>query len=132
MVYIAHLQEHNVVDERCISLSSHIINAQHIWNARIKGEGMPVKAWQTHSIEQLDPLNEAGFTESMRLMNTLSPVHEIDYGNTQGETFKNSIQDVMLHIANHGTYHRGQLAARLTEIGVPALPSDYIRYKREQ
>lgn len=130
--YIKHMEAQKVLDERSISLLSHIINAQHIWNARMKGEDLPMKPWEVHELEDMERLNEVAYMESMRLMKAMSPVQEIDYSNTRGESYTNSLQDVMLHITNHGTYHRGQLAARLKEIGVDAIPSDYIKYKREQ
>ena len=129
-VYIACLVENKVKDERCLSLMSHILNAQHIWNSRVLSKPMPFAPWHVHEVSKLLSLNESGFSGSMEIMMQVDPVHVFTYENTKGQQFSNSVQDVMTHVANHGTYHRGQLAMRLKELGIQPPPSDYIIYKR--
>ena len=36
------------VPERSIKLFSHLLNAHHIWNARIVGNSATMEAWQLH------------------------------------------------------------------------------------
>jgi uncharacterized damage-inducible protein DinB len=57
--------------------------------------------------------------------------HEFIYQNTKKEHFKQPVYQVLLHIANHGTYHRGQLVSMLRQVGVAQVPAtDLILYSR--
>jgi uncharacterized damage-inducible protein DinB len=47
-----------------------------------------------------------------------------------GDTYTNSVQEILFHIINHSTYHRGQIMAQLRESGLEAISTDYIFYKR--
>ncbi len=51
--------------------------------------------------------------------------------NMKGEHYDDVISDVLQHVANHATYHRGQLVTMLRQAGVTAIPSsDYTIYVR--
>jgi uncharacterized damage-inducible protein DinB len=59
--------------------------------------------------------------------------HEFIYYNTRKEKFKQATFQVLLHLFNHGTYHRGQLVniCRQLEIGnIPA--TDFIIWSRKK
>ncbi len=59
--------------------------------------------------------------------------HEFIYRNSKKEQFKQPVSQVLLHIFNHGTYHRGQLVTMLRQLGVDKLPStDYIEWTRKK
>jgi uncharacterized damage-inducible protein DinB len=45
-----------------------------------------------------------------------------------GDSFTRQIGDALLHLANHGTYHRGQVAALLRQLGRKAASTDYLRF----
>jgi uncharacterized damage-inducible protein DinB len=55
----------------------------------------------------------------------------IAYKNTRGESFENSVRDILFHINNHSTHHRAQIAARIREAGITPPTSDYIFYRRK-
>jgi uncharacterized damage-inducible protein DinB len=55
------------------------------------------------------------------------------YQNTKKEQFKQPIYQVLLHMFNHSTYHRGQLVTMLRQLGVQKLPStDFIVWSRRK
>jgi uncharacterized damage-inducible protein DinB len=57
--------------------------------------------------------------------------HEFIYHNNKREQFKQPIWQMLLHIANHGTYHRGQLVTLLRQLGVEQIPpTDFIVFAR--
>jgi uncharacterized damage-inducible protein DinB len=59
--------------------------------------------------------------------------HEFIYQNTKKEQFKQPVWQMLLHIANHGTYHRGQLVTLLRQLGVQQLPAtDFIVFSRHK
>jgi uncharacterized damage-inducible protein DinB len=60
-------------------------------------------------------------------------LHEFSYQNTKREKFKQPVHQVLLHVFNHGTYHRGQLITMLRQLGVEKLPqTDYIAWSRRR
>lgn len=55
------------------------------------------------------------------------------YKNLKGETFQQAKYEILLHLFNHGTYHRGQLVTMLRQIGIDDIPqTDYIVYARQK
>ena len=57
--------------------------------------------------------------------------HVFAYQNTRREQFKQPVKEVLLHIFNHGTYHRGQLINMFHQLGIEKLPAtDFIVYTR--
>ncbi len=53
--------------------------------------------------------------------------HEFIYRNTKRESFKQPVYQVLHHIFNHGTYHRGQMVTILRQLGIDKIPeTDFI------
>jgi uncharacterized damage-inducible protein DinB len=42
------------------------------------------------------------------------------------------LQDLLLHVVNHATYHRGQVAAMLRQVGAKPISTDRITFTRER
>ncbi len=38
------------------------------------------------------------------------------------------LSDALVHLVNHGTYHRGQVVTHLRQLGKTAPSTDYLRY----
>jgi uncharacterized damage-inducible protein DinB len=51
----------------------------------------------------------------------------LSYVNFAGESCKYRLSEVLFHIANHLTYHRGQVVSQLRQLGKPAAATDYLR-----
>ena len=59
--------------------------------------------------------------------------HEFIYQNSKKESFKQPVFQMLLHIFNHGTYHRGQLVNMLRQAGVEKIPqTDFILWSRRR
>ena len=57
--------------------------------------------------------------------------HEIIYHNTKKEQFKQPISQLLLHLFNHQSYHRGQLVTLLRQCGITSIPpTDFIVWSR--
>ncbi|MBI4315568.1 MAG: DinB family protein, partial [Chloroflexi bacterium] len=56
----------------------------------------------------------------------------VTYTNTRGEKRSMPLGQLMLHVANHGTHHRGELAAILAVLNVPHPEDDMLLYFREK
>lgn len=57
--------------------------------------------------------------------------HVFFYRNSKKEQFKQPVSQVLLHIFNHGTYHRGQVINLLRQVGIEKIEAtDFILYSR--
>ncbi|MES2331244.1 MAG: DinB family protein [Bacteroidota bacterium] len=55
----------------------------------------------------------------------------LPYKNMKGEAFEQEVKEILLHVNNHGSYHRGQLVTMLRQLEVEKIPqTDYILYAR--
>ena len=79
------------------------------------------------SAERWDEVQEGQRT----FVETLTPARMADsvtYVNFAGQTCTYALGDALVHVANHGTYHRGQVATLLRQLGQKPAPTDYLRY----
>ena len=53
---------------------------------------------------------------------------KITYVNFAGETWTYALGDMLVHVVNHATYHRGQVATLLRQLGKKPLSTDYLLY----
>jgi uncharacterized damage-inducible protein DinB len=59
--------------------------------------------------------------------------HEFIYYNSKREKFKQATCQVLLHLFNHGTYHRGQIVTLLRQMEVGNIPpTDFIVWSRKR
>lgn len=112
------------------SLYSHILNAQQIWNERILKNQSKIDVWSVLELSELDVINQNVLAESISIVKTLNLQSDFSYKNSRGAVFQNKIEEVLYHIVNHGTYHRGQIITLLKQQGVSVVSTDYIFYKR--
>jgi uncharacterized damage-inducible protein DinB len=53
--------------------------------------------------------------------------HVFMYYNSKREAFKQPVYQMLVHVFNHGTYHRGQLVIMLRQSGVQKIPpTDFV------
>lgn len=59
--------------------------------------------------------------------------HVFMYQNSKGEQFKQPLFQMLLHIFNHGTYHRGQIVNIMRQLQLTKIPStDFIVWSRKR
>jgi len=117
--------------EKALQLINHTINAQEIWNARIEERYNTTEVWDTRLPDRLKAINQANYENSVRIVNEVDFDKRIKYTNSKGMAFENTVRDMLFHIVNHSTYHRGQIASDCKLHGMTPLVTDYIFYKRE-
>lgn len=122
-------ENRELVDDKTISLINHTLNAQQIWNARILGE-TTFEVWQINPFESLIEINHENFLKSIDIINHLDLDTKIEYQNSRGTKFENTIFEMLFHAVNHSTYHRGQINSLFKQNGITPVLTDYIFYKR--
>jgi uncharacterized damage-inducible protein DinB len=115
-------------------LYSHVLGAEHAWLARISGRGPGVAVWPDLSLDECEQLARENALELARVVDAMTAADRakpIVYRNTSGKEFTTALEDILLHVALHGAYHRGQVAALLREGGDEPQATDYIVFTRE-
>jgi len=116
---------------RCIELMHHIINAQNIWINRLKGKEI-ILLDKELSLHNLIKINDNHFEELSNLLNNGNLNDMIVYKNLKCEDCQNTLEDILLHICNHGTHHRAQISTLMRQNKIEPIPSDYILFAREK
>jgi len=117
------------VDTKTISLINHTLNAQQIWNSRILGENS-FEVWQINPFENLNGINQQNFRKSIEIVENFEIDQKVQYKNSKGTKFENTVFDMLFQAINHSTYHRGQINSLLKQNGINPVLTDYIFYKR--
>lgn len=74
--------------------------------------------------------NHAGFSKLIASLDEAGLEREVPYTNSAGVAFRTSSRDILMHVALHGCYHRGQVALTLRSAGAEPVPTDYIAFVR--
>jgi uncharacterized damage-inducible protein DinB len=119
-------------NERLGVILSHILNAHQIWNSRIGGIGPTGDPREPRSSETWATMNAENYRRSLELLASEDIERVVDYRDTKGNSHRNRIRDIFLHVVNHSTYHRGQLALLLGQEQKQPPSTDYIFYMRER
>jgi len=122
-------ENNSKIDEKIISLINHTLNAQQVWNSRVLGE-KSFEVWQINPFENLEEINHQNFQKSIQIVENSDLDQRIEYQNSRGTKFENSIFEMLFQAINHSTYHRGQINSLLKQSGIDPLLTDYIFYKR--
>ncbi|NAY91479.1 damage-inducible protein DinB [Muricauda sp. JGD-17] len=119
------------IPEQSIKLFSHILNAHHIWNQRMLSNPIEFDIWQIHDLAKWGDIHYDNQRTSFEIItNTDDFTRRVDYENSEGRTFSNELKDILYHIVNHSTHHRGQILMDFRASGLAPEPLDYIFYKR--
>lgn len=118
------------VSEKSIKLFSHILNAHRIWNNRIDPLYPVFGVWAVHTIDTFKEIEQLNFEHSLLILGNFDINENVNYTNSAKKVFNNTKPDILFHIINHSTYHRGQIATEFRQSGIEPVPTDYIFFKR--
>ena len=126
------LQRQDVHDEKILSLMGHVVAALFLWLHRIKGLPAPdIKLWGEYSLDQLVLLAERAGNEWLKFIEeTESFDRQLTYKNYVGDPYTNNVEMIMIHLVNHSSYHRAQIAMLLRQNGFEPINTDFITYDR--
>ena len=117
----------------------HMLDAENIWWQRMKMQEriiVPSENFKGTLQELAGNLLQQSkqWEEWVASASDLSLEHVFQYYNNKKEHFKMPVYQMVHHVFNHGTYHRGQLINMLRQLGVEKLPqtdfSLWIRSKK--
>jgi len=121
-------------DGKLTELLSHIVSAQKVWLNRTLRREIHTDPWEKYTV---DECISQSTTITAEWINLLESFHDsdlekrIEYANTKGERFSNTIKDIITQVINHSTYHRAQIAQLVRKAGGEPAKTDYIFYQRQ-
>jgi uncharacterized damage-inducible protein DinB len=115
-------------------LFSHILFGEQIWITGLRGlNSSRLPVWLEVDIEvcaELVMKNGESLTAFLTNLVNADLDKLIFYTNSKGTEFKNSVRDILTHVALHGQYHRGQINSRLRADGIEPVNIDFITFLR--
>lgn len=120
---------------RSLTLLAHILGTEYVWYSRLISKMSPFAVWPQLSVANCEQhaiaLKRiwADYLDGMEL-NDLQ--RGVAYKNTKGESFSNSVADMLMHVVMHSAYHRGQIAADMRAHGHTPAYTDFIQAARQQ
>ena len=105
----------------------HMLDAENIWWQRMKMEEritIPSENFKG-TLQELSGIllqQSRQWEEWVANASDLSLEHVFQYYNNKKEHFKMPVYQMIHHVFNHGTYHRGQLINMLRQLGIEKLP----------
>jgi uncharacterized damage-inducible protein DinB len=105
-----------------LATMAHILGAEQVWLSRLVGA--PLERLPTENDYANLPSLAAGFVDfwpqlevflaSLTEAQLLTPFAWVNF---KGESYQAPFQQVIVHFANHSTYHRGQVASQMRQLG---------------
>lgn len=117
--------------EKSLAWFNHILNAHQLWNSRILSEQTAIRPWDLRSTAELKKIDSANYACSVKILDSIELHRPVHYTTSNGQGFTNTAKDILFHVVNHSTYHRGQIAADFRQQGIEPPATDYIFYKRQ-
>lgn len=103
---------------------NHLLVADRIWMRRLSGTGEQPKALNAILFDDLAALRAARVAEDQRIeefIANLAPSdieRELEFKSLNGMPQRQPVGEILAHVFNHQTHHRGQAHAVLTLVGV--------------
>jgi len=121
-------------DSSALNTLAHVFAADRLWLARMFGES-PTKLLDPRDRE-LGVLTKDWPVVQQRWKDWAAPLSDSDfqakisYRDTRGNPWEQPLWQILLHVVNHGTHHRGQVSGFLRAMGHQPPPLDLIAFYR--
>lgn len=115
---------------------SHILAAEWLWLSRWLGHS-PAGLPDSWDLSTLDAIRSRWAEVERDRQAFLAELTEealgrrISYRDMKGRAHQNTFEQMLRHVVNHSSYHRGQVVTLLRQLGTEAVSTDLIRFYRE-
>ena len=111
----------------------HLLSGQWMWLQRWKGSS-PQAMWNASEYGDAAALGKRRDELLLDQANFLSGLTEdslgkdVKYSNTKGQAFSYPLWQLMLHVVNHSSYHRGQVTTLIRQLGAAPASCDLVQF----
>lgn len=119
----------------------HLYVVDHMWYLVLNGMEMTEALQQSQPLLPLGSewdLSECTARLTEQAQQYVQWIEQVDLSQTMvvnnpyAGTRELSLEELVLHLVNHGTYHRGNITTMLRQLGYPSVMNDYILYLYQQ
>ncbi|MEO5783381.1 MAG: DinB family protein, partial [Ginsengibacter sp.] len=115
----------------------HLMEVENVWWERLQlVEHTTLSGWFTGNF---DELSKKLLELSQQWQSWIQNANEVNisnvfaYQNSKKKQFKQPVYEMLLHLFNHQTFHRGQLITMFRQLGLDKiLPIDFIVWSRSK
>lgn len=115
----------------------HTYGAEWVWHQRFQGASPPALPGEDQ-ITSVAGLRERWSTLEAERRAWLASLPEgagervVEYRTFRGDAFSSRLLPLVQHVTNHGSYHRGQVAVFLRQLGLKPPATDLVAFDRER
>jgi uncharacterized damage-inducible protein DinB len=122
--------------EHCVrSTLAHIYRAERVWLGRMEGKPVAFQVEGDDTIAALSvnwPQLDEGWLQWSRTLTDQDALAELTYHDLKGNPWTQTIWQIMHHVVNHSTHHRGQAIGFIRALGHTPPNVDSITFARQQ
>jgi len=116
-----------------LPLYAHLLGTELVWLDRLEGLPQSTAVWPEVGPEAILGLAErarARYAAYLAALREPDLERLVPYTNSAGRSFESRVVDILLQVALHGAYHRGQIAQLVRRAGAEPASTDYIAFVR--
>jgi uncharacterized damage-inducible protein DinB len=117
---------------------AHVLGAEWVWRQRVQEGVSPAKLLDRGAFPTTDMLRQRWREEEEAMLAYLEGLSDedlnksVEYQDTRGNTYRLQLWQILLHVVNHGTQHRSEVALYLTNYDRSPGDMDFSLFLREQ
>ena len=119
---------------RAAQVMAHVQLARRVWlarlNDRVERPADWFPAWPLPELRAAAAEIDRAWGDYLRVLTPTALAQTFEYASSDGQRFSNTVHDVLTHVFNHSTYHRGQVARLVHECGGQRPSTDFIFFAR--
>ncbi len=129
-------RDFGTADKSVLGTLVHVFAGDRVWIGRIHGNPPskfvdPERDMQLSVLQTEWPAVLDQWTAWLSSVEDAGIAAKISYKDLKGNAYQTEAWKIVLHVVNHGTHHRGQVAGFLRAMGYTPQPLDLIAYYRE-
>lgn len=119
---------------RALQVMSHSQIARTVWLSRLQGKVERVSdwfpPWTIAEIREKAGGQDRDWESFLGTVTEPDIARAVRYTSSEGVAYESTVGEIITHVYNHSTYHRGQVARLVTEAGGKRASTDFIALTR--
>ena len=128
-------RDFKTADKSVVETLAHVFAADRIWLARVQGtprdKFIGPEDCDLTAMNKEWPAVREGWKKLMASLSDQDVLKVISYKDLKGNPYQTPLWQIVLHLVNHGTHHRGQVSGFLRAMGYTPQPLDLIAFYRQ-
>lgn len=130
------VRDFGTADKSAVGTLAHIYRSERLWLARLQ-EGTPTIPYLAGGGENVESLSREWPILHVRWHEWANSLSDEDtgklvrYTDLKGNSWEQPLWQIVFHIVNHSTHHRGQVSGFIRAMTKSPLPLDFIAFVRE-